>query len=200
MEIELKYLAQKETADSIFRDLKDNLSNEKTFHMLAVYYDTPDRALRKSHIAVRVRKENECTVATCKWGGGSHDGLHEREEININLPIKDIPASINREVFYGTAAYDVIGIDESLEKFIEMDYYRKEFHLTTDESVSALSYDEGFIRGKEKNIPISEIEIELLEGKVENIVSIGRKLEEKYEIDACNISKLARGLAINNEK
>lgn len=39
------------------------------------------------------------------------------------------------------------------------------------------------------------MEIELLEGNLSEIEKIGENLAEKYELEPCNISKLARGLA-----
>ncbi|MCQ2550796.1 MAG: CYTH domain-containing protein [Clostridia bacterium] len=191
MEIELKYLVSSGIAQEIFADLKDSLSDEKVLPMHAVYFDTLSRDLRKAHMAVRVRKEGDGLVATCKWGGGSKDGLHKRNEVNVKLPLKEIPNGVFRELFIGSAAYDVIGTDENLEKLVEMQFVRREFHLNLGETTAVISYDEGKIN---ENVPISELEIELLQGKEEDIVEFGAKLEEKYQISPCNVSKLARGL------
>lgn len=199
MEVELKYIAKKETAGAIFEELSPQLKDERKIRMHAVYFDTPGCDLRKVRVAVRVRREDGSFVATAKWGGGSKDGLHKREEVNVSLPLKEIPSLVTRDLFVGTSAYDVIGTDESLEKLVEMEFVRREFHLNMAQSVSAISYDEGLIRGKGKNLPISEIEIELLEGNQDNILEIGQKLAQKYKITPCDISKLARGMRIIEE-
>lgn len=199
MEIELKYLASKETAGAIFKELSPQLKDERKIRMHAVYFDTPARDLRKVHVAVRVRREDGAFVATAKWGGGSSDGLHKREEVNVTLPISKMPTSVTRELFYGTSAYDVIGVDQEFIRLVEMDFLRTEYHLDTGESVSAISYDEGFIHGIEKDVQISEIEIEFLEGNQKNMLEIGENLRKKYGIEPCNESKLARGLATKGE-
>ncbi len=51
----------------------------------AVYYDTPDCSLRRAGAALRVRREAGRWVQTVKWSGSARAGLHERNEIEMEL-------------------------------------------------------------------------------------------------------------------
>ena len=56
--------------------------------------------------------------------------------------------------------------------------------------------DEGEIKTAKGNAPILELEIELYTGDQEDMVALGRKLEEKYHLKQGNKSKYQRGLEI----
>ena len=44
--------------------------------------------------------------------------------------------------------------------------------------------------------PISEVEIELFSGETKEMIGIGRKLRDKYDLEAENESKYARGIEL----
>src|ERR687897_1817369 len=55
----------------------------------AIYYDTPQLDLLRSGAALRVRREGARWIQTIKWNGTARAGLHERSELEIELPGPD---------------------------------------------------------------------------------------------------------------
>ncbi len=203
MEIELKYLFEDETSkDAIFNDkyiqkIMDE-GSEAVIPMRAIYLDTPEGALMKKEMAFRTRMEGSKCVATLKWGGSAEDGLHIRGELNVAVE-ENFADNPTIEVFRGSEIYDEIMAavgDAKLVPVMEMNYVRREVRVDTGASISVLSLDEGEIKTKKGNLPILELEIELYTGDKEDMIALGRKLEEKYRLKRGNRSKYQRGLEL----
>ena len=203
MEIELKYLFDDESSkDAIFNDkyiskVKDD-GSETVTPMRAVYLDTQEGALRKKEMAFRVRHEYSKFVATLKWGGSAEEGLHVRGELNVPVD-EGFLETPTLEVFKGSEIYDEIADIAGSGKLIpvmEMNYVRREIRLDTGLSIDVLSVDEGEIKTANGTLPILELEIELYTGNKDDMIALGRKLEEKYHLKRGNRSKYQRGLEL----
>lgn len=203
MEIELKYLFDDEASkDAIFNDkyiskVKDD-GSETVTPMRAVYLDTQEGALRKKEMAFRVRHEYSKFVATLKWGGSAEEGLHVRGELNVPVD-EGFLETPTLEVFKGSEIYDEIADIAGSGKLIpvmEMNYVRREIRLDTGLSIDVLSVDEGEIKTANGTLPILELEIELYTGNKDDMIALGRKLEEKYHLKRGNRSKYQRGLEL----
>ena len=203
MEIELKYLFEDESLkDAIFNDkyiqkIMDE-GSEAVTPMHAIYMDTVDGALRKKGMAFRVRFEYSKYVATLKWGGSAEEGLHVRGELNVPVDEAFLEEP-TLEVFKGSEIYDEITDIADSGKLIpvmEMNYVRREIRLDTGLSIDVLSVDEGEIKTANGTLPILELEIELYTGDKDDMVALGRKLEEKYHLKRGNRSKYQRGLEL----
>ena len=203
MEIELKYLFDDEASkDAIFNDkyiskVKDD-GSETVTPMRAVYLDTQEGALRKKEMAFRVRHEYSKFVATLKWGGSAEEGLHVRGELNVPVD-EGFLETPTLEVFKGSEIYDEIADIAGSRKLIpvmEMNYVRREIRLDTGLSIDVLSVDEGEIKTANGTLPILELEIELYTGNKDDMIALGRKLEEKYHLKRGNRSKYQRGLEL----
>ena len=122
MEIEMKYLLRdREQADEILNDeLVKSVEDEGSFEsidMLAIYYDTPDRALTAEGIAVRVRREGDYYVATMKDKGNSIEGMHKRKEINVRLSDEEMIHHPDVTIFSESDAYEqLLDITEAIEE------------------------------------------------------------------------------------
>ncbi len=203
MEIELKYLFEDEgSKEAIFSDkyiqkITDE-GSEAVIPMRAIYLDTEDGALMKKEMAFRARFEGSKCVATLKWGGSAEDGLHIRGELNVAVE-EDFAENPTIDVFRGSQIYDEIASavgNARLMPVMEMNYVRREIRVDTGASISVLSVDEGEIKTAKGNLPILEMEIELYTGDKDDMIALGRKLEEKYRLKPGNRSKYQRGLEI----
>ena len=67
--------------------------------------------------------------------------------------------------------------------------FGREVRVDTGVSISVLSVDEGEIKTLNGDIPILELEIELYAGDKDDMIALGRKLEEKYHLKRGNRSK-----------
>lgn len=219
MEIELKYAATPETGETIVRDMEEIMGKEACeIPMEAVYFDTADRALREKKLTYRIRREGNDNILTIKYGRGSDkgvSGLHKREEINIPVSadfiekpgidvLDDTPVYKEFDKAVGGQYSDDLGIMLPLKPLVpvmRMEFLRKEIKINiSDEGSAILSYDRGKITAGDKEAPISEVEVELFDGKEEDLTIFGDKLTKKYGIEPLNKSKYARGLKLLGDK
>lgn len=205
MEIELKYLIGENTEiDRIFNDdfiqsIRDD-KDEEMIRMHAVYYDTEDDALAEHCIALRIRRENDYYIGTLKWDGTSENGMHRRQEVNIPLNEEDVPAVPKADIFQpcGEIYDDICRIlkGRKLVPRVEMTFVRRQIRLDTGKSICVLSADQGEIRGGDREIPVRELEIELLTGSEKEIMAIGDRLSAGYDLKPEDRSKLERGFRL----
>ncbi len=202
MEQEMKYaIPSKEIADQIWEDdfigkFCDE-STRETLVMKAIYFDTEDRVLSNNNMTVRVRGESDHKFATLKWGGCSSNGFHERKEINI--PVNDesfiAPAAdMFKDSEDGTVLLDLIG-QKPLLNLLEMRYLRRKARLNYKDSLVELSIDCGDIITDKGNVPILELELELLVGNVADLKALGEEFINHFDLTPEDRSKFARGLA-----
>ena len=203
MEIELKYLLKDDFAkDRILEDdhlceIKDSNSDE-TIQMKAIYYDTENGDLRKIHVALRSRYENDRIVVTLKWRGNAEDGLHIRGELNVPAD-DDFPENPDISIFRESEIFGELEAavgDRKLVPIMEMDFVRKQIGVDTGKSISVVSLDEGKIYAAGKEADILELEIELYSGEREDMIALGQELASKYNLVTSDKSKFRRGLEL----
>ena len=88
----------------------------------AIYYDTPDLALSRAGVALRVRREGRRWIQTVKWAGEVHGGLHRRNEseVEVSGPAPDL-AKFDPEV---GALFQAPQIADALQPVFETDFVR----------------------------------------------------------------------------
>ncbi len=207
MEIELKYLIpDKETIDKMWQEavFKDygTVDSVSQIEMDAIYYDTEDRVLGGADTAFRVRKEGQRYVATLKWGGHQHEGLHEREELNIQLqndPAVVLPSlDIFAENEKGRQLATLVG-DKPLKALIETRFTRQIMRIDTGATICEVALDNGSIITPVGDLDICELEIELFTGDVSDIEKIGADLEKRFGLETGVESKFGRGIRLIEE-
>lgn len=203
MEIELKYnISDSATADLIwenelFKEAEEADSRE-VLNIDARYFDTEDFDLAKNEVAYRVRREGEHLVAALKWKGHTEDGLHVREEINV--PVEDDLPDL--DVFHeSTIGCEVCELakDKELKCILQTACTRKRFRIDTGTGLFEFSVDSGEIVTDYGIQPLNEVEIELFTGETEELVEIGKVLQEKYGLEEENKSKYYRGILMIEE-
>ena len=203
MEIELKYnIPDSATADLIwenelFKEAEEADSRE-VLNIDARYFDTEDFDLARNEVAYRVRREGEHLVAALKWKGHTEDGLHVREEINV--PVEDdLPdLDVFHESNIGCEVCE-LAKDKELECSLQAACTRKRFRIDTGTGLFEFSVDSGEIVTDYGVQPLNEVEIELFTGETEELVEIGKVLQEKYGLEEENKSKYYRGILMIKE-
>ena len=203
MEIELKYnIPDSETADLIwenelFKDVEEPDSRE-ILNIDARYFDTDNFDLAGNEVAYRVRREGDHLVAALKWKGHTEDGLHVREEINVpvenDFPDLDVfnQSSVGCEVHKFAENSD-------LKCILQTSCTRRRFRIDTGTGLFEFSVDSGEIVTEYGETPINEVEIELFTGETEELLEIGKVLQDKYGLEEENRSKYCRGLQMIEE-
>ncbi len=206
MEIEMKYsIGSKENADLIWEDASllsiADLDSRETVYMKAAYFDTDDNILSKNDIAFRIRMEGSRIVASLKWNGGSDEGLHTREEINVPVDDEICFISPDPSVFRESdQGKDMMGLlkQRPLHNVLETRFLRRKMKIDTGKCICELAIDIGEIVTDYGNEPICELELELYSGDQASMTAIGAEIAEKYQLQVENRTKYARGLTLLN--
>lgn len=204
MEIELKYrIPNEETAEQIwinksFFHIEEEGSREELCFD-ARYFDTADGDLNDKEIAYRVRKEGHRWVATVKWSGFSEGGFHQREELNIPVSSDQPDLSVFSESEIGETI-NKLTEEKELECILQTKFMRRQFRIDTGTGIFEVSIDKGMIITLNGEEPILEVEIELFSGGTDELIELGNKLSETYDLEVESESKYARGLALVNRK
>ena len=168
--------------------------------MKALYYDTADRSLRKSGLTLRVRSEGSEAFCTMKWGGAVIKGVHEREEVNIPVSIKDAYLVPDESVLsrFPRGAEVLKAAEQSpLIPLIIMEFTRMRRRLVYDGNVMELALDSGKIIAGEDSCDILEMELEHYDGRDPlSVLELGEIIADKYRLELQPKSKYARGLAL----
>lgn len=153
----------------------------------ALYFDTPTRALARARISLRLRLEGRRWVQTLKMPGP--DSL-SRIELNQSRPSPVLDLS----VYTGLPAGDVLtSLKEQLEVRYETNVLRLSRILRDKTGRAEVAYDNGMIRAGSLDLPISEIEFELLSGPLETIFTLGKRWQQKFALILDARSKAERG-------
>lgn len=193
VKMEIKDEAQIENIRGFLQENKEQLCQR--IDMKAIYYDTEDNFYQKHKIAYRVRRENDCIVATYKSGKVNSDGLFERVE--INKKVTKLTPDIN--VF--AEDKDIWSLikttkDKKFLPIVITDFVRECIELTWLDSKLEVALDLGFVQGRENKAPICEVEIELKQGKIEDLLSLKDELIKKFGLQISAISKYKKGLIL----
>jgi len=200
METEFKYRLNDTTVfDGIVSEMTDAFDTRgdvETIGMRATYFDTEFQDLRHHGIAYRIRHENDRVNATIKWDLDVIDGLHVREEINLVVNDENFAEKPDIELFKSSDAYEVLANatqGRELVKMIDMNFTRRQILVDTGKSLSCISEDTGTIVHVDgHDVPLMELEIEWYHGDEDDFKALAARIQEKYELQAENISKLQR--------
>lgn len=184
----------------ISHNISENSLRDIDMH--AVYFDTEDFDLRKAGIAYRLRIENDRITATVKWDAhvNAETGLHEREEVNLVINDERLFYRPNIEIFESSKVYPLLKSKtggKPLVKNVEMQFNRQLVKINTGSSLSAISFDIGWIDGEKGRVPVNEMEIEWYHGDREDFKKFATNLAQAHDLIPEDASKLQRGFAKN---
>lgn len=186
-EYERKYRADQKTLQKINSSLSEPAYS---FQMETTYYDTPDEALSKKKITLRRRFENGisvCTLKTPAAGVGRGEFQIEAESIEKAIPeLCKLSGFAQLEMLIAGGLREVCGA-----KFTRI--ARK---ISFGSSVLELALDQGVLLGGEKNLPLYEVEVELISGDVADADLYGTLLANKFSLQEETKSKFRRAMAL----
>ncbi|WP_407848194.1 CYTH and CHAD domain-containing protein [Bordetella petrii] len=156
----------------------------------ALYFDTPARELARARIALRLRQEGREWVQTLKMPGA--DAI-TRVEINHPRPgpVLDLSVYAGTEVEAPLAA-----IKGELGLRYETDVQRLVRKVRSRQGTVELAYDTGILRAGALELPISELEFELVSGRPAAIFAVARRWQQRHWLVLDARSKSERGDAL----
>lgn len=172
--------------------------------LISSYLDTPNMIFRKNGAVVRVRSvDGNEYIHTVKVSSGGNDGLHQRYEWNYKTSEEkfcvstfldqakadDDPYSVLQGVLEPAAEEDLVTV-------LQTRFSRTAYLSGFGDSILEVALDFGEICAGDNRETICEMEIELLEGDVRDLLSLGQIVMAKSNGIAENTSKYGRGIKL----
>ena len=186
-EQELKLHVPAASRQAVQREIKQREATRIRLH--AMYFDTPERELARARIAIRLRLEGRDWVQTLKMPGA--DAI-TRIEMNHPRPGPVLDLS----VYAGTDVAPLAAIKGELGLRYETDVLRLLRRVRTRHGMVELAYDTGILRAGTLELPISELEFELVSGKPRAIFAAARGWQQRHALVLDPRSKSERGDAL----
>jgi triphosphatase len=160
------------------------------------YFDTADRRLRAGRFGLRVRDVDGRRIATLKGEATVRDGMHERDEWEVEVGPDDRPETWPP----GEVRDRVLALTGGvpLEPTLSIRTLRQHIFAERDGARFAeLSLDQGTISAGDRTEDFRELEVELLNGgDRSDLDALVALLRERFALVPEARSKLARGLAL----
>ncbi|MDE5441124.1 CHAD domain-containing protein [Bradyrhizobium sp. CSA207] len=158
-------------------------------HLKSVYYDTPERTLRRNGLSLRVRHSGARFVQTVKTDAAD-DPLRRGEweasvpslapDLALAMPFIPEKLRVNLEA-------------RPLEPVFTADIHRHARIVDLPSGTVEIAFDQGLLTAGDQSLPVSEIELELKGGSAGTIYEIALRLAEHGSVKPSIRSKSARG-------
>ena len=215
-ELELKFAVPSYTQNSLKKQIDTKTAHQQ--RLCAYYFDTPDQALAKVGIALRIRYENQQWVQTLKTAG---DGIAKRIELNAALALTADPDTLDINTLKpNLALIDHPQVQQQLmhimpspqlTRALTIQYFTDVARTTRvvkkNNSSIEIAYDLGKVcQGAQTANPdaavtptpndvarIHEIEFELLDGEVADLIDVAKTWCKRYKLSLSTVTKAQRG-------
>src|SRR6478752_5946476 len=177
------------------RPLRAAAGASKVEHLRSVYYDTADRKLHKHELSLRVRFNGDRRIQTIKAGAYSSPGLAERCEWEAEID-DDGP---DLRVAKNTALGPLVSkkLRRNLKPIFETRVERTVFPLRGAGFAVEVAIDRGEISAGERSATISEVEVELKEGRRrDKVFALAAAMANAAPVHLEVRSKAERGYAL----
>jgi inorganic triphosphatase YgiF len=196
-ELKLQLPATLQRVDSrrLLACLKPDLRARGTRKVLRnVYFDTAERDLAKRGMALRVREVGRKRIQTLKVPDNGVLGLQSFRELEAELP-NAVPSLA--KVGDRTLARELRqGIWPRLQPVFHTDYERTSWRVPFRSSQIEVSLDRGSICAGDREEPIHELEIELMDGDQSDLWDAAEELLDIVPFRIGHATKAARGYAL----
>jgi len=199
-EIELKFFVSPLAAGQLAKVLAPYRLLEHDAHTLTnVYFDTPDRQLRRWQMGLRVRTiggegdQPAESIQTIKVSGKVVGGLHQRPEYNVATDGSRPKLTAFPDKIWPSGA-DLSQLQRLITPMFSTNFQRSRWLVETDQGDQIeVAFDEGEICTNQGNEPICEVELELVAGDADALFNLAREIAAIGAVRLANISKALRG-------
>ncbi|HEY8856456.1 MAG TPA: inorganic triphosphatase, partial [Rugosibacter sp.] len=196
-EVELKLsLAKKEQRRFLRHPLLKKAVHRQTQILDNVYYDTPDLALRRHGIALRLRRQGRRWLQTVKLAGTAAAGLASRPEWEVPYNGRfDFSAITTKKVRAWLQRPHLLA---QLTPIFETRFQRQTWRFAAAPGAVLLTLDRGWITAGEERTAISEIELELDHAPLNALFDLALPLTESLVLTPAVRSKAERGYRLHS--
>lgn len=171
----------------------ESLGQAAEEHLVSTYFDTPDHALSKAGVFLRVREKDGRYLQTVKAMQSKADLIDRLEwEREISGPAPDL------RVVDGTPLRSLLtrARRASLQPLFETHMRRTLRRVAHGGSEIEVAIDEGEIVAGARKVTISEVELELKGGEAAKLFSLARALSENLPLRLAVKTKAERGFEL----
>lgn len=164
----------------------------------AIYYDTPDQALRRAGISLRIRHREGEAIQTIKAQAPDRGLAMERGE--WETPVSD---GLDLSAAAGTPLSNLLSdgaIGQSLKPLFTVETKRQAFEVARDGAVIELALDRSKASASGRSEPFAEIELELKEGEPARLFELARDLSQAAPLRLSTVAKSERGYRLVAEE
>ena len=160
----------------------------------SLYFDTPDGALRRAGISLRVRRSGGRIVQTAKRKKGSAAGLFVRQEWEAELT----RFALDLNAFAPGPVRRLLGrVDRAaLKPVIRTRFARSSWQIVHQGSRIEVVLDEGAVGSARRRTPLIELELELKRGKAAALFDLAKEIGRAAPLRLGTMSKSERGHAL----
>ena len=158
--------------------------------METIYYDSPFRRLGNLRWTLRRRMENDISVCTLKTPAG--DGARNEWEVECG----SIMAAIPKLCQLGAPMELMVATVSGVIPVCGARFTRQWKQIVLEDCTVELALDSGVLTGNNREIPLSEVEIEYKAGSEEAAARFAQTLADTYGLIPEGRSKFARALAL----
>lgn len=191
LEIELKFQLPIEKQQQLIQAI----AQPDPIQLRAQYFDTAERTLAQQHMALRLRQEDQHWVQTFK---GKGKNSLERIECDIALGQRKRAPKVNLALYADQPQIQklleqALPDDALLQMQFETDVQRYVKTVQFQDALIELCVDMGEIRSQGRTLPLSEVEFELKQGRVEQLLQFAQQWIQPYGLWLDVRSKAERG-------
>lgn len=197
-EVEIKLLVRPEDVGrlrslAVFRQMA--AGRARTQRLISVYYDTPDRMLRRGQVSLRVRRSGRDHVQGVKAGGVQGAGIVTRREWEGPVPTADpvVPAIGDAGLRRIVSAAARTGLAPVFRT--EVKRTTRPLHVAGGARIEAC-INVGEIIADGIRQPLCELELELGEGEAHHLFDLALRLHQSVPLRLSTLSKATRGFAL----
>ena len=154
----------------------------------SIYFDTPDQALARAGVSLRIRKSDGKRVQTIKAAGASVAGLFARSEweraVRNDTPVLDAKTPLPPGL--GECA-------DAIAPIFEVGIDRHSWIVAEGDATIEVVLDRGMVVAGDRQSPICEIELELKSGSPAALFAFARKLDSVAPVRLGVLTKAERG-------
>lgn len=184
----------------LIQRLDSGVGRQDAVHYLAVYYDTECNALTNKQCSLRVRREGERLRAAVKFSGSIVNGLSQRQELEADISnwpdnISQLPHGELQNKVLENLPPDASAVTPLIAR-VKTDMHRSIRNLNFAGSEIELSVDQGLIIGKNQQVTLYEVELELKQGDLANIIKLGKMFLQQFPLTPSTQTKHRIGLQL----
>jgi triphosphatase len=151
-----------------------------------VYFDTPDAALRRRGLVLRLRRDGDRWLQTLKAASHGSSVVPVRGEWEVALPARKSAPALDLERFEITPLRVLLraGLEaDALVPVFRTRIARRRGMLERGGSQIEVALDRGELRarvdGRKRRQPVAEVELELKSGRPQDLLDLGRELVQQ---------------------